>query len=80
MSIYGKNPLKIFFPGTTGLILKKLCMNHQRLKQIIYCSNNDPGLTYFTKDQILQYRLFHGENVTMMDSLEIIASCDLEFG
>ena len=27
-----------------------------------------------------RFRLFIGENVTMVDSLEIIASCDLEFG
>ena len=26
MPIYGKNTLKIFFPGTTGQILLKLCM------------------------------------------------------
>ena len=26
MLTYGKNTLKIFFPGTTGLILMKLCM------------------------------------------------------
>ena len=26
MPIYGKNTLKIFFPGTTGLILMKLGM------------------------------------------------------
>ena len=30
MLIHGKNPLKILFPGTTGLILMKLCMKHQR--------------------------------------------------
>ena len=30
MLIYGKNTLKIFFPGTTGLILMKLFMKHQR--------------------------------------------------
>ena len=29
MPIYGKNTLKIFFPGTTGLILMELCMKHQ---------------------------------------------------
>ena len=28
----------------------------------------------------MQLRLLYGENMTMMDSLEIIASCDLEFG
>ena len=44
MPIYGKNT-KIFFPGTTGLILMKLCMKHQRPKPFIFCSNYDPGLT-----------------------------------
>ena len=37
MPIYGKNIFKIFFPGTTGLILMnlmKLCMNPQRPKPI----------------------------------------------
>ena len=45
MPIYGKNTLKIFFPGTTRQILKKLCM-----KLFIICANYDPGLTstYFT--------------------------------
>ena len=44
--IYGKNTLKIFFPGTT----MKLCMKHQKPKPFIFCSNYDPGLTltYFT--------------------------------
>ena len=45
MPIYSKNTLKIFFPGTTGLILMKLCMKHQRPKPFIFCSNYDPGLT-----------------------------------
>ena len=44
MLIHGKNILKIFFPGTTGLILMKLCMKHQRPKPFIFL-NNDPGLT-----------------------------------
>ena len=45
MPIYGKNTYKIFFPGTTGLILMKLCMKHQRPKPFIFCSNYDPWLT-----------------------------------
>ena len=45
MPIYGKNTSKIFFPGTTGLILMKLSMKHHRLKPFIFCSNYDPGLT-----------------------------------
>ena len=39
MPIYGKNTLKIFFQGTTGLILMKLCMKHQRPKPFIFSSN-----------------------------------------
>ena len=45
MPIYGKNTLKIFFPGTTGQILMKLCMKHQRPKPFIMYANYDPGLT-----------------------------------
>ena len=50
MSIYGINPLKIFFPGISRPILKKLGLKHQRLKLIIFCSNDNPGLTltYFS--------------------------------
>ena len=40
MPIYGKH-FKIFFPGTTGLILMKLCMKHQRPKPFMFCSNYD---------------------------------------
>ena len=36
MLIYGKNTLKIFFPGTSGLILMKLCMKYQRPKPFIF--------------------------------------------
>ena len=43
MPISGKNTLKIYFPGITGLILMKLCMKHQRPKPFIFCSNYDPG-------------------------------------
>ena len=43
MSIYGKNTIKNFFPGTTGLILMKLCMKHQKPKSFIICSNYDFG-------------------------------------
>ena len=35
MHIYGKSTIKIFFPGTTGPILMKLCMKH--LEIIEYC-------------------------------------------
>ena len=45
MPIYGKYTLKIFFPGTTGQILMKLCMKLQRPKPFIICANYDPRLT-----------------------------------
>ena len=35
MPVYGKNTLTISFSGTTGLILMKLCLKHQRPKPFI---------------------------------------------
>ena len=60
----------------------KLGMKHQRFKLIIFCSNDNPvlTLTYFTAMSNFVTSAFIWENVTMMDTLEIIASCDLEFG
>ena len=80
MPIYGKNTL-MFFPGTTGLILIKFGMKHQRSKPFIFCSNYDPWLTltYFMAYSKFATKAFIRENVRVMDSLEIIASCDLEF-
>ena len=59
----------------------KLGMKHQRYKLIIFCSNDNPVLilTYFTARSNAT-SAFIWENVTVMDTLEIIASCDLEFG
>ena len=37
LSVYGKNTLKIFFPGTTGQILMNLCWKHKRPKPFIIC-------------------------------------------
>ena len=45
MPIYGENTLKIFFPGTTGQILMKLCMKYQRPKPFIIYANYDTVLT-----------------------------------
>ena len=55
----------------------KLCMKYQRRKPFIINATYDPGLalTYFTARSN-----FTWESVTVMDFLEIIASCDLEFG
>ena len=63
MPIYGKNTLKIFFPGTTGLILMKLCMKYQRPKSFVICANYDPWLTltYFTARLNLQLMLYKGK-------------------
>ena len=82
MPIYGKNTLKTFFPGTSRQILMKLYMKHQRPKPFIICANYDPGLTltFFTARSNFATQAFTWENVTMMNSLEICASCDLEFG
>ena len=45
-----KNPSKIFFSETSRLISTKLGVKHRGLLPIIFCSNDDPGvtLTYFT--------------------------------
>ena len=50
MPIYAKNCLKLFSTGTTGQILMKLYMKHQRYKPVIICAIYDHGLTltYFT--------------------------------
>ena len=79
MPIYGKKKYKSSFQEP--LVLIKLCMKYQRPKPFIICANYDPvlTLTYFTARSNLQLRLTW-ENVTLMDSLELIASCDLEFG
>ena len=43
---YGKNTFNIF-PGTSGPISMNLVMNlkHRRLGPILFCSNDNPGLT-----------------------------------
>ena len=45
-------------------------------------SYDDPGLTltYFTARSNFTTKAFIRDNVTMMNSLEIIAACDLEVG
>ena len=60
----------------------KFGMKRQRSKLIIFCSNDNPVLilTYFTARSNFATSAFIWENLTMMNNLEIIASCDLEFG
>ena len=49
MPIYGKNPSKFFFSGTTGPISTKLCMKHRGLEYYNVFINYDlwMTLTYF---------------------------------
>ena len=49
MPMYGINPSKIFFSGTSGPISKKLGMKHRWLKYYNVYINHDPvmTLTYF---------------------------------
>ena len=50
MSIYGENPSKFFFSGTTGPISTKLSMKHRGLEYYNVFINYDllMTLTYFT--------------------------------
>ena len=51
------------------------------LNRIIICSNDNPGLTltYFVARSNLASLAFVWGNVTIKDSLEIFAACDMEF-
>ena len=73
---------KIFFLGTSKLILMKLGMKHQRLKSILFCSMDNLGLTLTNFRARSNFSTFASlwENVTIMDSLETISSCDVDFG
>ena len=64
------------------VILMKLCMKHQIPKPFIICANYDPRLTltFFTARSNFATLAFTWENVTLMDSFEFNASCDLEVG
>ena len=63
MPIYGRNTLKIFFPGTTGPILMKLWLKNKRPKPFIICANHDHvlTLTYFIAWSNFSTSLFHGK-------------------
>ena len=65
-----------------GRISTKLGMNYRRLKPIIICSIDKPGvtLTYFTASSKFATKAIIWKSVTMMDPLEIIAFCDMDFG
>ena len=45
MPIYGKNPSKIFFSETNGLISRKLGVKHRWLKYSNVYINHDPVMT-----------------------------------
>ena len=58
--IYGKKTSKIFFSKTGWPISKKLGMLHRGLQPIIFCSNDDPGVTmaFFTARSNLEIWAF----------------------
>ena len=80
--IYGTNPLKIFFPGTSGSNSKKLGMLHLVLRLIIVYSNDDPRLklTCFYGNNVkfrnLSFSVGKNENRFFRN----IAACDLKVG
>ena len=65
MSIYGKNPLKIFFSRTVSQMILKLGKYQKRLEPYKSFINDDPGLTltYFTTRSNLVLKAFEWENV-----------------
>ena len=73
MSILGQGHFLTFDHGHLHMKIKR------SLKPIIFCSNG-LSLIYFTAGSNFATPPFIWVNVTMMDSWEIIASCDLEFG
>ena len=81
MHIYDKNIKTIFFQGNSRPITTKLCMKHRSLKLIIFCSNDNPwlALNYFAARSNFATWSVIWDNVTMTNSLKIIASCDREF-
>ena len=80
MPINGRNTEIIFFPGTSGPISTKLGMKHQRLKLTLSCSNDNPWVEldiFYSKVKFCNLGFYMGK---CDNYLEIIASCDLEFG
>ena len=73
MFIYGRNPLKIFFSGTSGPISTILGIKHEGLKSIIVCSMKPLiDFDHFTARSNVANSAFIWENMTMMDSLELL--------
>ena len=77
MPIYGKNLKKIFFSGTKRPMTLKLGMQHRVLEYYQICSNDDPGLTYFTARSNLVPYVGKGKT---MDFSETIVVYDLKVG
>ena len=80
MSIYGKNPLEIFFSRTGRLISTKLGMYQPGLQLIILYSNDEPRvtLTYLMARSNLVIEAFLWEKVKTVEFSETIAACDLK--
>ena len=55
---------------------------YRTIGPLVFCSSDNLGLTltYFTLRSNFAFKALIWKNVTMMDSLEIIAACDLDFG
>ena len=71
MTIYGKNPSKIF-SGTGGLISKKLGMKHRWLKHYNVYINHDPVMTTYFKARSTWVPMhLNGENCYYAISREI---------
>ena len=83
MPIYGKRYLKTFLPWNQSndfnetWYLASVTPAHYSLFKLLPWVDRD---LFFRQGQISQLRLLYRKNVTVMDSLEIIAACDLEIG
>ena len=81
MRIYGKTPLEIFFPGTSGTISMKLGMKHRGIKSILGYLNGHPELTqtnFMSRSKFATYALIQ-EHVTMNDRWKLWLPVTLEF-
>ena len=80
MTIYGKNPSKIFFSETIGPIALKLGMYHWGLRPIIICSNDGPGLTltYFMPMSNLVTYAFVWEKVKGLSTGQVEAKLHMK--
>ena len=77
MPIYGKNYKKVF-SGTEWPMTLNVGIQHRVLKYYQVCSNDNPGLTYFTVRSNLVPYAFIWENGKTMDFSEVILVYDIK--